>query len=158
MKHLSQLARVRRHYDRFKAINDGDDGLPDTDLCMDTIVSFFMHCYHLKDWLINDVEFPHKTRNQIEDFVTNTESLAIAADICNCEKHLELDRDPRSGDTPELSGRIFNLNVGGNTPDTMQLQNEHGAQLRDAFEIATDAMEQWDNFINRSTIDGLTAG
>jgi hypothetical protein len=38
----------------------------------------------------------------------------------------------------------------------MQLQIKHGAQLRDAFEIATDAMEQWDNFINRSTIDGPT--
>lgn len=107
-----------------------------------------MHCYHVKDWLKNDPEYTSHSNSEIEKFVNDTKPLAIAADLCNSSKHLILDTRPRSGETPTLAGRVFNLHVGSGTPDSMNVRIAHGQDVFDAFNIATQAMESWDNFVS----------
>ena len=86
----SQLERIKRYYKRFKNINNGRPHTDSTDYYMDDIFSFFINCYHLKDWLINDPSYTKRKKSEIEKYITKTESLSICADICNGLKHLKL--------------------------------------------------------------------
>jgi hypothetical protein len=73
---------------------------------LDDTYSFFLHCYHLKDWLAHDETF-RRSRDEIEDFVSRTPALAICGDVANSIKHLKLLKTPRSGDTPgELDAKF----------------------------------------------------
>ena len=57
---------------------------------LDDTYSFFIHCYHLKDWLANDDTFG-RSRREIEKFVAGTPALALCGDVANSIKHLKLD-------------------------------------------------------------------
>ena len=56
-KYQEQLERVRRYYGRFKKLNGGMEHIAPSDMYIDDIYSFFLNCYHLKDWLKNDPEY-----------------------------------------------------------------------------------------------------
>jgi hypothetical protein len=61
----------------------------------DRVYVFFVFCYHLKDWIKNDTSVPEAVRSQVETFVKNTPSLALAGDLANGVKHLARDRPAR---------------------------------------------------------------
>ena len=48
---------------------------------------FFSHCYHFKDWLLK--EQPN-LKQSVEDHISNSKALSLAADICNSYKHAGL--------------------------------------------------------------------
>ncbi len=49
-----QWARVNRWYDRFGKIDAGVEHYKSSDFSDDEMWSFFINCYHFKDWLKND--------------------------------------------------------------------------------------------------------
>jgi hypothetical protein len=63
----------------------------------DAAKTFFIECYHLKDWLKKDLRI--KRPQDVEDFITNSPALSLAADLCNSLKHAGFDpnKNPRSG-------------------------------------------------------------
>ncbi len=72
---------------------------------IDDLYNFFVNCYHLKDWLINNLEDTKKKRekkSEVESFINESEDLKLCADICNAHKHLRLDKK-RSYEDPALS-------------------------------------------------------
>jgi hypothetical protein len=149
-----QLERVRRYYNRFKTINNGRIHSEPSETYLDDIYTFFMHCYHLKDWLKKDPAYIKHTDQEIENYVSNTLPLAISADICNCSKHLLLDRPPRSGDKPRIGKKTISVGVtdslsGQEIPTTIKIQVEveHAGNKLDAFQLATDALKSWEVFI-----------
>ena len=84
-----QLARVKRFLRRIEPRGATDDD-------QDDLWSFFQHCWHLKDWLMNDLTVPERIRNSVESEVEQYESLMICADLANRTKHLTLrDRSKR---------------------------------------------------------------
>ena len=106
-KYKEQIARVERYYDRFKQINDGtDERKPSTAEFEDDVFAFFVNCYHIRDWLINDLEYRAHTQRQVDNYINVTMPLAICADICNGMKHLTRNRDPRSSVQPEFAGTV----------------------------------------------------
>ena len=52
-KYLEQYERMQRSYDRFREINSRLADKVSSDY-EDDVFAFFMHCYHLKDWIKND--------------------------------------------------------------------------------------------------------
>ena len=153
-KYQEQLERVRRYYGRFKKLNDGMEHTAPSDIYIDDIYSFFLNCYHLKDWLKNDPEYIGHSDQQIEDHVTNTQALAICADICNGSKHLTFNHTPRSGAEPKLGKKTITIDVSDSlsgeeipTRITMQVEVEHAGNKLDAFQLATDALQSWESFI-----------
>lgn len=156
-KYKEQLERVERYYDRFKRINDGtDQRSPSTDDFVDDVRAFFINCYHMRDWLIKDDEYTAHSRRQIEAYITNTEALALCADICNGIKHLERNPDSRirSGVQPEFGNTEFKIEVdqtlfGDDPPPitSIHFTIKHGDEELDAFELAGMAIQAWKDFI-----------
>jgi hypothetical protein len=99
----SQYERMIRWYKKFEEIDYNYQNKLDEYL--DIAYAFFMNCYHLKDWIINDtnIDLP---RNDVEEYVNITECLSVCADICNGLKHLRLDR-PKSDKEPKIGLNSF---------------------------------------------------
>ena len=54
----------------------------------DDIQHYFQDCWHLKDWIKNDINVNQIVRDNIESEVDNHKSLRIVADLANGSKHL----------------------------------------------------------------------
>jgi hypothetical protein len=155
-KYKEQLKRAHRYYVRLKALNEGLGYSAPADTYFDDMYAFFQNCYHIKDWLKNDKEFILYNDKQIENYVSNSLSLSICADICNGVKHLTLNSKTRSKAEPKLVGREISLHFNDSLGSPSEDQSatfkvnflfEHDGKIIDAFELATDAMAAWESFI-----------
>jgi hypothetical protein len=156
-RYIEQMDRVHRYFRRFERVNDGGEFDRPEEYLLDDIHAFFQNCYHLKDWLRNDSEFTKHSKQQIEEYVTNTPELAICADICNSTKHLKLKDDPRSGALPVLGNKDIAIKLtdrlGENSaeeiPQTISMKVEiiHNGATLDAFDVAKKALQAWERFV-----------
>jgi hypothetical protein len=114
-KYLEQYERMRRSYDRFRETL-GDKIPADYE---DDVYAFFMHCYHLKDWLKNDSSVKVRMPNiatDVEQFTERSAALRLP-DLCHSLKPLELKRSflltkaLLSSDTSNIHNRL-KLRVG----------------------------------------------
>jgi hypothetical protein len=80
-----QWTRVRVGHGRLHEVYAGRPG--GTIEAEYDMVSFFLHCFHLKDWLKND---PHGPDADVEAWVANSEPLRVCADFANNAKHLQI--------------------------------------------------------------------
>lgn len=112
-RYMEQFERAERYYERFRKIDEGvtvsvpekERYMPDSQHYDDDVLqSFFIHCYHVKDWIKNDPDVSESAKAEIEDFINCSKELAICADLCNGAKHSYLKRKPRSGALPEYGG------------------------------------------------------
>ena len=67
-KHIEQLERAGRWYQRVKEIADGRDHSVSTDFYEDEIHAFFINCYHVKDWIKNYPTVKCSSKD-VEDYV-----------------------------------------------------------------------------------------
>ena len=169
-RYLEQFERSERYYERFRKLNEGltevaDPGpqsnyIASTNDHVDDIVSFFIHCYHVKDWIKNDPEVPKDVQQKVEGYVNNTCTLKLCADICNGAKHFSLDRT-RTGSQPKFVGsdHKMQINEGGNCAPgsySLKLRIEHNGETLDAFKLATRAMESWKKFLSDNNLKSRT--
>lgn len=54
----------------------------------DDIQHYFQDCWHLKDWIKNDINLGANIRTNIEVEVASHKSLRVVADLANGSKHL----------------------------------------------------------------------
>ena len=113
----------------------------------DETYSFFVNCYHLKDWLINDSDFPGG-QTDVENYINAHQELQLCADICNAHKHLRLDKPPRSTENPRVGDQKINLNLKDGEPTIkIKFTIYTVSGPRDAFELATRCLELWKEFV-----------
>lgn len=110
---------------------------------LDSLYTFFQHCYHLKDWIKNDPSCPLRT--SVENFVSASPQLSLCADICNGSKHLNLTKPPRSGHKPIVGGVESSMYMGKVTIEKVSVQ--HGRNFVNAFELAEKCMAEWKAFL-----------
>jgi len=148
-KYEEQFERVKRWYNRFFEITFGMAHKRNTEFYQDEVYAFFINCYHLKDWIINEKSVKNKNKKQkLEDFINNNECMSLCADICNGLKHLELSRNIRTGIQPEFKDRKFELELGGAEAKIVVKYNIITSKgNKDAFLLATDCKEKWEEFI-----------
>ena len=142
----------------------------------DAARTFFLQCYHLKDWLKKDPRI--KRPRDVEDFITKNAALSLAADFCNSLKHAGLEKPPRSGMTLDRINMAYSLQVpssgaagqimmvrNSSDGDTVALSRGGGADVKgravatakvvltiggtkhDALDLATRCMGEWDSFL-----------
>ena len=152
-KYLEQYERMQRTYDRFREIKSGLAYKVPSDY-EDDIYAFFMHCYHLKDWVKTDKSVKTTKPNigsDVERFIHESEFLSLCADLCNSLKRLELDRSHSS--EPRVFGRKryhYQLNIGSRSSIKLQwLVQRNNKPPIDAFDLATDCIAEWDKFLQR---------
>jgi len=142
-----QWARVNRYFDRFRQMNDGVEGHGEpSDYYYDDMLSFFQNCFHLRDWLEADSFIAVKITKTPEQYVKDTECLAICADLANAVKHMGLTRNMKSGDEPKRANRSLVL-TGGSPIVILKANIEHKGMMIDAFELATDCMAAWKAYL-----------
>ena len=152
-RHQEQFKRVQRWYERFKNINNGKIHDEPSEFYEDKMYAFFMNCYHLKDWIINDPAAA-SVAHKVENYINNNLDLKICGNLCNSLKHLYLDTErfpPRSREDPKFGTKIAKYNISENSIKfyyTIDTLSGH----RDAFEIATKCIEAWDKFYSDNNL------
>lgn len=148
-KYEEQFERMKRWYKRVFAITFGMTHNKNTNNYQDEVYAFFINCYHLKDWIINDKTVKIENKKQkIENFINANECMRLCADICNGLKHLKLDKNIRTGIQPEFKERKFELELGGKEAKIIVKYNIATSKgNKDAFLLATDCKEKWEEFI-----------
>jgi hypothetical protein len=109
----------------------------------DDIQQYFQDCWHLKDWIKNDVILNQSVRNNIETEVDNHESLRIVADLANGSKHLNITRNIREG--AHVTGGHLTIGLGQNKPidiDYVVTLNKSGKVLS-AKSVVKEAFDSW---------------
>jgi len=112
----NQLERVKRWKNRIEnSINDYRQGkltLPPLEFT-DTIWSFFVSCYHMKDYIENDDRFEKNplVKIYLNLYIKKNDCLKVCYDICIGVKHLKIDH-------PKTSGGPFSINLTAKRDDT----------------------------------------
>jgi hypothetical protein len=146
-----QFERVERWYNRLQKMKDADmSNFPDAmNLVSDTMYAFFINCYHLKDWIINDelVTLPNK-KTIIKEFIENNDCMKLCADVCNGTKHLKLNHI-RNDVQPRPMHRII-IDKNGN------IEISHFVEIdgkeKDFFELSTECIEKWREFFRENRL------
>ncbi len=152
-RYLEQYERMQRSYDRFREINSRLADKVSSDY-EDDVYAFFMHCYHLKDWIKNDPSVKTRMPNigtDVEQFINKSEALSLCGALCNSLTRLELNRSHRS--EPRIFGRRryhSELNIGSRSSIKLEwLVERNNKPPIDAFNFATDCIAEWDKFLQR---------
>lgn len=150
--HLAQLDRGRRYLERLKHIYEGTYVAVDSpDYYDDEVVSFFIYCYHIRDWILHLSKLPVSSK-QIDDFINQHEELKICADFSNGEKHCHLKRSTRTGHQPHLGYREYKVThytpesgISSRRKATYKILS--GTKSFDVLELAERCVELWEEFI-----------
>jgi hypothetical protein len=150
-KEMEQIERTRRYLKRLKDIyNEVPYTLDTRDYYTDDVYSFFIHCYHIRDWIIrlNRLGLGPK---DVDTFIDAHNELRICADLCNGTKHCELKYTLRTNSQPHIASTSFVSAGTNNEMKTTQgqfyiLSDE---KFYDALQLAESCMKLWDEFVNQ---------
>jgi hypothetical protein len=152
-------ASWREMYQRMQRAREQafDDSATSGDLQIDRVYSFFMFCYHLKDWIKKDPGVPTPVQDCVERFVESSDAIGLAGDITNGvkhyvrdEKHVRVDRRARLERRGDRMGSDFVLGIsalGSNIVVTGDLGPQRARALVD------ECVAAWDDFL---AANGLT--
>ena len=113
--------------------------------------SFFVGCFHLKDWLKNDATIPAAIKTAAGVLVNTNESLKLCADLANGIKHLRADRRARVDPDSRISAVQSALQTGAfqkHVPDARaRIVVVAGGSYFDAREVASACIAAWAAFL-----------
>jgi len=145
---IDQFERMIRWYRRYQQINEGTQRGASFEGQYDDMLAFFMNCYHLKDWIKNDIADESFNR-VVEDYINQNDCLKLCADICNGAKHLDVTRS-RFGEGTAIRTEVH-LDESQDNPPVIRkwyITSESG-QVFDSFDIATQCVEKWVEFFRQ---------
>lgn len=149
---MEQLKRAERYLARIRAIYAGAFAQShDRGDYEDDLLSFFMHCYHIRDWIIR-LNRVGLTARDVDNFINANRCLQLCADLCNGTKHCKLDRAARSGSQPHVSGKTYEASTwltdsgGGEVLQAKYVIVTSNGSV-DALQLAEDCMECWSKFV-----------
>ncbi|KGI76887.1 hypothetical protein [Oleiagrimonas soli] len=104
---MEQMNRAHRYLERMRAQYEGvDSARGSKQQLLDDVISFFMHCHHIRDWIVH-LNKVGVTSRQVDAFIDAHPELQVCADLCNGSKHCKLDRTIRSGRQPHIAGETY---------------------------------------------------
>lgn len=174
------LGAMKRFYEKISLIHDGVEAyyppllpepeetdltylaypLPksegnDLNLLQDYVLTFFIFCHSLKDWIRNDKEINKEIRDKVESFISSNPCLKITADIANGAKHLERKKGPRSKVQPEwlrTQTKVSDAIIDGYKRQIVRSSGyfltERGET--DARALASECLSKWEEFIGKN--------
>lgn len=154
-KFIEQYKRMKRWHERFKVIDQGKPHNTSSDAYQDDVLAFFMNCWHLKDWVTHDTS-SDVGESTMKEFIRENYYLKFCDDLCNGNKHLNLDK-PKVG---KKGARIGSAEIHlfleeGSHPQAPKINIKYkisgGDEPFDAFEIATNAVKAWDDFLSNNS-------
>jgi hypothetical protein len=160
---MEQLERSQRYLLRLRAVYAGvNSEIRSKQECEDDLLSFFMHCYHIRDWIIH-LNMVSITAKQVDQFIDANECLKICADLCNGAKHCVLTRSARTGGQPHFSGRQYKSSIwysgsGGCEITQAKYSIVTSSGALDALALAEECMQCWSDFVARMRLVAAETG
>ncbi len=144
-KFIEQYKRMERWHQRLKSIYNRIPMHTGDFEEHDDVLAFFQNCYHLKDWIHEDITIKIP-RYDVEDFINESQYLRICADICTASKHLKITKTPRENiDTAVTRDYWMAKDVSGPiVKRTFTVQS--GEKRYDALKLADYCVDEWDKF------------
>lgn len=109
------------------------------------VLTFFVTCHHLVDWIASDAELTRSTRRKARGLVRDSKELRMCADLANRSKHCSL-RHARTGDlSTGPSGIDVAVMVGQGAKHAFRVSS--GGVEQDALELARACVMSWRAFL-----------
>ncbi len=163
-EYTQQYDRVKRFFSRLTNQNRSQIDYEDD------LWAFFQNCWHLKDWIKNDLTIPQNIGKIFEDKIENEikkyNSLMIAADLANRSKHFNLTPKRLDANITKKSVTVhvpcLHLHLNSKTGEShtvgecrseyfYTIETKDGSEY-DAFQIAQNAITDWDTIIKQLNI------
>ncbi|MET3934851.1 hypothetical protein [Arthrobacter sp. OAP107] len=135
---LEQWGVVERSYEKLKGIYDS---LTDNQIATSTVKEFFIHCWHLKDWLVEDREISVESAD-IGVLLRTEPDLKVCNAMANTSKHHTLSPG-------KVSARVVSVVTQPKGQVTIEITSTSGAEKRDALELANSCMSIWKKFLKQ---------
>lgn len=148
---VDKYRSMLRSYGRLEKIEtDNGNSIGNTE-SRDAVEDFFNQCYHFKDWLKKDKSIV--LAFDVEKFISESQSLSLAADYCNTFKHAGLDRTARSNKNLEKINTHVNFDLTSRGfVASSRLELTISGEKYDAFDLATKCIKEWEKFIKLNKI------
>lgn len=150
---LEQFERAKRYLSRVEGLYEGvfSSRGHDKDAYDDDVISFFIHCYHIRDWIIH-LNTLGITAKQVDRYIDQHNALRVCADLANGSKHCKLTRSMRTERQPHISGKERRTSTwltgsGGGEVMKCKYTIVSNTEILDALELARECVELWDFFI-----------
>lgn len=104
---MEQVERTRRYLNKIRLIYSGvecHELIFDKEAHEDDVHSFFVHCYHIKDW-IQQLAIKTPPKGALDEFINSHHEMKVCTDFCNGSKHCRLERKMRTGKQPHIAQR-----------------------------------------------------
>ncbi len=152
-KPLEQFERTKRYLVRIENIYKGifSSSGHDKESYDDDVVSFFIHCYHIRDWIIHLNKLGVKAK-EIDAYINQHLPLRICADLANGSKHCNLTRSMRTERQPHISGKQRRTSTwmtgdGGGEVMKCKYTIVSDDKLIDALDLARECVALWEDYI-----------
>lgn len=144
-----QLDRIKRLEEGIKLFSIATDD--NFEKAIDAFTSFFIQCYHLRDWLVES----RYNRRDIDVFISSSFSLSLCRDLANKQKHKTIDKyEPQN----HLIEHKIDDNSNILTPivryyDPFRKENRFGIDvaefgtLVDVIDLAEKCVNDWERFL-----------
>lgn len=117
----------------------------------DDVISFFIHCYHVRDWIIhlNNLDV---TARQVDLYINNHRALKICSDLANGSKHCKLTRTMRGTSQPYIAEKKqdtstwFTYSGGGEVMKCEYIIQSDGESF-DALKLAAECVFLWESYV-----------
>lgn len=139
---------LMRWYKRLVAVYKPRRSL-DYDYADDVTNAFFLFCYHLKDWLINDSSIKIAAKD-VETFISASTPLSISADLANGSKHLGLTRVRSNAKNLKVNPTIkMTLVVNSKSKSKAYYSRsiEVDGKVYDALDLAKLCLVDWQTYL-----------
>jgi hypothetical protein len=154
---MEQLKRAERYLSRLHYAYEGiqeSSAIFSIDNPKDDCISFFMHCYHIKDWAQNLYCTTKEEKKEIEEFINTHEELKICADLCNGSKHYKLRNtssyrsgEPQSVTVADHQPSTYLTGSGGLEVHKCTFAIESESASYDALQLAEKCIKLWNNYL-----------
>lgn len=150
---MQQLDLAKRYLQRMENIYEGVcvSDFYTRESCDDDVTSFFIHCYHIKDWIIqlSKLKTPPK---HLDAYINSHKALMICADLANGSKHCKLTRSLRTAKQPHITGiqrqstNIHSHEKKEKIRSKYTILND--TELYDALTLAKECISLWEAYMS----------
>lgn len=150
---LEQFERAKRYLARMENIYAGifSGAGHDRESYDDDVISFFIHCYHVRDWIVH-LNKVGVTARQVDSYIDSHQALKICADLANGSKHCKLTRSLRSDHQPHIAGKERHTTTwlagnGGGEVMKCKYKILSSTVFVDALELARECIQLWELYM-----------
>jgi hypothetical protein len=143
---LDRIKRLEEDLQRFSVATDDN-----FEKAIDAFTSFFIQCYHLRDWLVES----RYSRRDIDIFISNSFSLSLCRDMANKQKHKTIDKyEPQNHLVEHKIDENSNILTSiVRYWDPFRKENRFGIDVEefgtliDVIDLADKCVSEWERFL-----------